>query len=65
MKRSWTRVILSVVWVSTYHDQAGVTAISGLIDEMKDSISYRDAGVDIKAGDAFVDRIKPLAKKNI
>ena len=27
------------------------------------SLSYRDAGVDIDAGDALVDRIKPLAKK--
>jgi phosphoribosylformylglycinamidine cyclo-ligase len=26
------------------------------------SLSYRDAGVDIAAGDALVDRIKPLAK---
>ncbi len=28
-------------------------------------LSYRDAGVDIDAGDAFVDRIKPLAKKTM
>jgi len=27
------------------------------------SLSYRDAGVDIEAGNALVDRIKPLAKK--
>ena len=27
-------------------------------------LSYKDAGVDIDAGDALVDRIKPLAKKN-
>jgi len=27
-------------------------------------LSYRDAGVDIEAGDALVERIKPLAKKN-
>jgi phosphoribosylformylglycinamidine cyclo-ligase len=27
------------------------------------SLSYRDAGVDIDAGDALVERIKPLAKK--
>ena len=26
-------------------------------------ISYKDAGVDIDAGDALVERIKPLAKK--
>lgn len=29
------------------------------------SLSYRDAGVDIDAGDALVDRIKPLAKKTM
>ena len=28
-------------------------------------LSYRDAGVDINAGDALVDRIKPLAKKTM
>ena len=28
-------------------------------------ISYRDAGVDIDAGDALVERIKPLAKKTM
>lgn len=31
----------------------------------KSSLSYRDAGVDIDAGDALVDRIKPLAKKTL
>jgi len=29
------------------------------------SLSYRDAGVDIDAGDALVERIKPLAKKTM
>ena len=28
-------------------------------------LSYQDAGVDIDAGDALVDRIKPLAKKTL
>jgi len=28
-----------------------------------DSLSYRDAGVDIDAGDAFIDVIKPVAKR--
>ncbi|HJV27208.1 MAG TPA: phosphoribosylformylglycinamidine cyclo-ligase [Aromatoleum sp.] len=31
----------------------------------KSSLSYRDAGVDIDAGDALVDRIKPLAKRTM
>ena len=29
------------------------------------SLSYRDAGVDIDAGDALVERIKPLARKTL
>jgi phosphoribosylformylglycinamidine cyclo-ligase len=29
------------------------------------SVSYRDAGVDIDAGDALVERIKPLAKRTM
>ena len=29
------------------------------------ALSYKDAGVDIDAGDALVDRIKPLAKKTM
>src|SRR4051812_42452072 len=29
------------------------------------SLSYRDAGVDIDAGDALVDRIKPFAKRTM
>ena len=28
-------------------------------------LSYKDAGVDIDAGDALVERIKPLAKKTL
>ena len=32
---------------------------------MTASISYKDAGVDIDAGDALVERIKPLAKKTL
>ena len=30
-----------------------------------ESLSYKDAGVDIDAGDALVDRIKPLARKTL
>ncbi|MCL2523350.1 MAG: phosphoribosylformylglycinamidine cyclo-ligase [Betaproteobacteria bacterium] len=32
---------------------------------VKSPLSYRDAGVDIDAGDALVDRIKPLARKTL
>ncbi|HPK34009.1 MAG TPA: phosphoribosylformylglycinamidine cyclo-ligase, partial [Ottowia sp.] len=28
-------------------------------------LSYKDAGVDIDAGDALVERIKPFAKKTL
>ena len=30
-----------------------------------ESLSYKDAGVDIDAGDALVDRIKPLARRTL
>ncbi|MBL8379984.1 MAG: phosphoribosylformylglycinamidine cyclo-ligase [Burkholderiales bacterium] len=33
--------------------------------EPKPSLSYRDAGVDIDAGDALVERIKPLARRTL
>jgi phosphoribosylformylglycinamidine cyclo-ligase len=33
------------------------------VDSTTSSLSYRDAGVDIEAGNSLVDRIKPLAKK--
>ncbi|HQV15216.1 MAG TPA: phosphoribosylformylglycinamidine cyclo-ligase, partial [Denitromonas sp.] len=29
------------------------------------ALTYRDAGVDIVAGDALVDRIKPMAKRTM
>ena len=32
---------------------------------MKTSITYKDAGVDIEAGDALVERIKPFAKRTM
>jgi len=32
---------------------------------MPDPLSYRDAGVDIDAGDAFVEAIKPFAKRTL
>ena len=31
-------------------------------DTMAESLSYKDAGVDIDAGNALVERIKPLAR---
>jgi len=33
--------------------------------QSQQSLSYRDAGVDIDAGDALVERIKPFAKKTL
>jgi phosphoribosylformylglycinamidine cyclo-ligase len=32
---------------------------------MTDSLSYKDAGVDIDAGDALVERIKPFARRTL
>jgi phosphoribosylformylglycinamidine cyclo-ligase len=34
-------------------------------DAVKTSISYRDAGVDMEAGDALVEQIKPFAKRTM
>jgi phosphoribosylformylglycinamidine cyclo-ligase len=42
-----------------YHEQVCEEAIS---DAPKTGLSYKDAGVDIDAGEALVDAIKPLAK---
>lgn len=36
-----------------------------MTDSRKPSLSYKDAGVDIDAGDALVDRIKPVAKRTM
>ncbi|TCT09461.1 phosphoribosylformylglycinamidine cyclo-ligase [Paralcaligenes ureilyticus] len=36
-----------------------------MINKQSGSLTYRDAGVDIDAGDALVDRIKPLAAKTM
>lgn len=33
--------------------------------DLQPPLSYKDAGVDIDAGDALVDRIKPLARKTM
>lgn len=42
-------------FMSTTHNVSGQT----------EGLSYRDAGVDIDAGDALVERIKPLAKRTM
>jgi len=36
-----------------------------MIKQPKQSLSYRDAGVDIRAGDELVERIKPFARKTL
>ena len=41
------------------------TSANDQADKQSSSLSYRDAGVDIEAGDAFVDVIKPIAKRTM
>jgi phosphoribosylformylglycinamidine cyclo-ligase len=36
-----------------------------MTDKRRNSLTYADAGVDIDAGDALIDRIKPLAKSTV
>lgn len=36
-----------------------------MTNQPKAPLTYRDAGVDIDAGDALVDRIKPLAARTM
>ncbi|HCP78080.1 MAG TPA: phosphoribosylformylglycinamidine cyclo-ligase, partial [Pusillimonas sp.] len=36
-----------------------------MTNKVSHSLTYRDAGVDIDAGDALVDRIKPLAARTM
>ena len=36
-----------------------------MVQESTQALSYRDAGVDIDAGDALVERIKPFARKTL
>ncbi len=36
-----------------------------MVQESNPALSYRDAGVDIDAGDALVERIKPFARKTL
>ena len=40
-----------------------ITPMTDSVDTKPKSLSYRDAGVDIDAGDAFIDVIKPIAKR--
>ncbi|MCF8190848.1 MAG: phosphoribosylformylglycinamidine cyclo-ligase [Polynucleobacter sp.] len=42
-----------------------MSAMNSSTDSSSKGLSYRDAGVDIDAGDDLVDRIKPLAKKTM
>jgi phosphoribosylformylglycinamidine cyclo-ligase len=35
------------------------------VSTRKPGLSYRDAGVDIEAGDSLVERIKPLARRTM
>jgi phosphoribosylformylglycinamidine cyclo-ligase len=49
-------------FTTTHHSPDALGTTTKMTQE---SLSYRDAGVDIDAGDALVERIKPLAKKTL
>jgi phosphoribosylformylglycinamidine cyclo-ligase len=51
------RILPNLIVSPAMNDPKAGTAVTGL--------SYRDAGVDIDAGDALIDRIKPFAKKTL
>ena len=54
--------------IRSYYADFTTTVRSSLLRDSKmtqQSLSYRDAGVDIDAGDALVERIKPFAKKTL
>jgi len=59
---------LSVDFISAFflpYSEPRGTILSAPTSSNQASLSYRDAGVDIEAGDALVDRIKPLAKRTM
>jgi phosphoribosylformylglycinamidine cyclo-ligase len=51
---------------SVYHDapRHSRDAHCPLVPNSRDSLTYRDAGVDIDAGNAVVERIKPLVRRS-
>src|ERR1700722_4080325 len=51
------RILPNLIVSPAMNDPKAGAAVAGL--------SYRDAGVDMDAGDALIDRIKPFAKKTL
>jgi phosphoribosylformylglycinamidine cyclo-ligase len=52
--------------VAHFSTSPHLSALLGTTTKMtQDSLSYRDAGVDMDAGDELVERIKPLARKTM
>ena len=64
-KCSHLAVLPQVRGVATGVEFCFRTARGTILSAHKTSLSYRDAGVDIEAGDALVDRIKPFAKRTM
>jgi phosphoribosylformylglycinamidine cyclo-ligase len=52
-------------FIITVPAQASFGKTYKMTQQSKQSLSYRDAGVDISAGDELVERIKPFAKKTL
>ncbi len=60
--RRYTKANLNI---STQRKDKNVSALPPNDKQQPVSLSYRDAGVDIDAGDALVERIKPYAKRTM
>ena len=52
-------------FITTVPAQASFGTTYKMTQQSKQSLSYRDAGVDIGAGDDLVERIKPFARKTM
>lgn len=52
-------------FITTVPAQASFGTTYTMTQQSKQSLSYRDAGVDINAGDELVERIKPFARKTL